>query len=358
MIENSPRARSGSGFACAAAAVLALLGAASAQEKITVPPAARAALGLETQTVAAASAFEAVQAIALVTPPPDALHTSETPFGGVVLELLAAPGDRVTSGAPLARLRSPDFAAASADLASAALMRRHRAEIATRAGRLLDLGLRSEEEAEEAAHEADEARLRHVAAQEKLSLVTEGETPGTFTLLAAGDGIIADVHVRTGETVTAGDAVATVFAGEKLWARARVSNSGAGALMPGAPVKITGAERDGAITSVSPAIDPATRSVEVWFSLPSGGGWRLGQLLDVGFERATPKGALVLPARAVVRISGTDTVFVADGDGFLPVPVEVLSRSAGRLLVRGTLSAEDEVAVAGVAALKNIAGGA
>ena len=86
--------------------------------------------------------------------------------------------------------------------------------------------------------------------------------------------------------------------------------------------------------------------------------WRLGQLVDLSLETAGQSAALVVPARAIVRMGGVDCVFVEADSGFRRVEVETLARSRDEIVLRGDLAPGDQVAVSGLAALKNLAEGA
>ncbi|MBD3771186.1 MAG: efflux transporter periplasmic adaptor subunit, partial [Rhodobacterales bacterium] len=100
------------------------------------------------------------------------------------------------------------------------------------------------------------------------------------------------------------------------------------------------------------------QSIRLKIELPTSYSWRLGELVDLSFETQGAGSALVVPARALVRISGDDYVFVDTGDSFRRVPVSVQARSREEVVVQGDLSAGDQVAISGLAALKNLAEGA
>ena len=75
-------------------------------------------------------------------------------------------------------------------------------------------------------------------------------------------------------------------------------------------------------------------------------------------ETPSQSAALIVPSRALVRIGGTDCVFVESDSGFRRVEVNVLARSRDEIVLRGDLKTGDQVAIAGLAALKNLAEGA
>ncbi|HQQ70327.1 MAG TPA: efflux transporter periplasmic adaptor subunit, partial [Alicycliphilus sp.] len=82
---------------------------------------------------------------------------------------------------------------------------------------------------------------------------------------------------------------------------------------------------------------------------------RLQQFVDATPQaRATGlgAGALSVPAQAVVRQAGKTYVFVRTSQGFAPTVVELGAQGAGGWAVKSGLKSGDEVAVAGMAALK------
>lgn len=335
---------------------IGFIGSASAQT-LEVPAASRAALGIETAAVTSAARYDAVKALGVVEAPTGALMTAQTPFAGVVVRTLVIPGQGVKAGDAIAEVRSSDFPKAQADLEAAKMMRDHRAEIYERAQALYTLGLRSQEEADEAGHDAFEAALFYKAAQQRFALYKSGKTPGTFIMAAPGDGMVTALTVHSGDTLAVDDPVATVFGGETYWARMQISSAQGGGLVVGGVVRVSGSDLPGEIVAVNPAIDPATRSLEVMVSLPPGLAQRLGDVIDMTVESAAPDGAFSVPARSLVRMEGGDAVFLETAAGFVMTPVTVLTRSSLAALVRGPLQEGTRIAVSGVAALKNMAVG-
>ena len=72
---------------------------------------------------------------------------------------------------------------------------------------------------------------------------------------------------------------------------------------------------------------------------------RPGQFVEARLNQVADGRALRLPARALLRIEGTDSVFVERDGGFEQVPVEVLSREASQVVVIGPLEVGEAVVV-------------
>lgn len=338
-------------------AIWAVHGPVAAQNEIEISPAARMALGIETATVSTAAASEGVSAPAIVIAPNGALQTASSPFDGVMVDALKTPGSKVAAGDPVAVIYSIAYAAAAAELEARQLTMAHMAHLAGRADELLKLGLRSEQEADEAHHDAISAKLSFDALKTQLEYVQRGDRPGEFILTAPAAGTVTHVRPGPGKSLGAGEPVVSIFTNGVFWARAQLSERHASALMAGAPVTVDNLSEKGAIVSIDPEIDQVTRSLDVVVELPAARDWRLGAVLTVSFETLPGEGALRTPAKAIVRLGGGDVVFVETPTGFRAVTVEIVSRSRQDALIRGGVRPGEKVAIAGLAALKNIASG-
>lgn len=331
---------------------------ALAKSEIEILPATRMALGVETATVETANASEGHSAPAMVIAPNGALQSATSPLDGVMVDALAIPGSDVSAGDPVAVIYSGAYADAIAELEARRVTMAHMAHLAERSDELLKLGLRSEQETDEAHHDAISARLSFEALKTQLEFVRRGDRPGQFILTAPVAGAVTHVRAGAGEIIGAGAPVVTLLADDVFWARAQLSERHAATLKTGAPVTIENMPVKGKVVSIDPEIDPSTRSLDVVVELPSERDWRLGAMLTLTFETASDEDALVVPAKAIVRLGGAEVVFIETQKGFRTTPVDVISRSRQHALIRGrAIASGDQVAVSGLAALKNIASG-
>jgi cobalt-zinc-cadmium efflux system membrane fusion protein len=101
-------------------------------------------------------------------------------------------------------------------------------------------------------------------------------------------------------------------------------------------------------------IDPGLRTVKVRVEVENPGGRLKPGMYVKGLIEKQVKGShLVVPAGALVKLSGVDGVFVAAGDAFLFKPLEVLETGTdGYAFVKG-LDPNDKVVVAGAFYLKS-----
>ena len=150
----------------------------------------------------------------------------------------------------------------------------------------------------------------------------------------------------------------SVFDGKRYWLDVSLPERVANTVTIGSAVTLAGTTEKGEVVAIDPRVDARLQSVRIKIELPSALPWRLGQLVDLSLETQAEGTALIVPARALVRIGGVDCVFVESGDGFRRVEVEVLTRSREEVVIRGDLTLGDKVAISGLAALKNLSEGA
>jgi HlyD family secretion protein len=129
-------------------------------------------------------------------------------------------------------------------------------------------------------------------------------------------GVIADRAVSVGEMAVPGMPLASIVDISQVIARANVPVKDATAIKVGRPVRIAGPEGDlaGKVTVVSPAVDPATTTVEVWVSVPNPGEkLKPGGTVRVSIIAETIQNTLVVPATALLNSDeGGQKVIVID----------------------------------------------
>lgn len=175
----------------------------------------------------------AVDVVAAGVVVPDAERRIEARIGGIVEELRAHPGQRVSAGTAIARLRSRQ--ARAAVVAARLDVLRARADARARGVRQLedDAGV--------------ERRLLELRAAERLRAAS--------TVTADAAGILRDVPIRPGDVLAPGDLVARIVDAQGLLAVARVPAPRAARLEVGRDADVTLLDRQvaGIVTRVAPA---------------------------------------------------------------------------------------------------------
>lgn len=196
-------------------------------------------------------------------------------IAGTLTEVLADHGDRVTAGAPLARLNAAsqearlaraEAAMLSADaLAQRAEAQRERAEAllaqrqatARRRRELANRNVGSIEaaelaetevataEADLAVNRADAAVAHALQAEARANLAAERTVLDKHTLRAPYDGVLIARQREAGAAVNPGEAIFTLVAPDSLWALAFVDEGRAGDIALGQPASVTLRSRPG-----------------------------------------------------------------------------------------------------------------
>jgi multidrug efflux pump subunit AcrA (membrane-fusion protein) len=134
------------------------------------------------------------------------------------------------------------------------------------------------------------------------------------------DGVVTDRPLYEGELATANQPILTVMNTSKLIAKAHIVQTEAALLKVGDEAEITIPSVEQAVKArvmlVSPALDPGSTTIEVWFeALKPGQALKPGMNVSVEAVAKSVKDALVVPASAVFKSAeGADYVLVAGSD--------------------------------------------
>jgi multidrug efflux pump subunit AcrA (membrane-fusion protein) len=177
--------------------------------------------------------------------------------------------------------------------------------------KLQDLqGFARDQELKAAAAQRDAARGRLESAQAQFS----------YTRITSPiDGVVTDLPYYAGETPPAGQPVVTVMDLGQVIARTHVSQAEAAELKAGDEANVIGpggAPISAKVTQISPALDAANTTVEVWVQADNAdGALRPGSSAKVEMTARTVPNALVIPERAVLTSpSGATFAIVIDKD--------------------------------------------
>jgi RND family efflux transporter MFP subunit len=240
---------------------------------------------------------------------------------GFITRILARSGDRVGVGAPLMEIDPRMQQAAVSNLEAQRTSRladvQYARQQATRMKTLLEAGAASAAEREQAetALSTSEAQLKAIEAQIREQRVTLGY----YRVTAPTAGVVGDIPVRVGDSVTKSTMLTTIDQGGGLEVYINVPVQEAQNLRVGLPVHLV--DDHGAIVSteritfVAPSVDGATQSVLAKAAVEKAGFLRTEQ-----FVRAqivwTEAPTLTAPLVALNRINGQFFAYVAEpGDG-------------------------------------------
>lgn len=260
-----------------------------------------------------------------------------------ILEIPVQPGESIGKGAVIVRLdcRDPDLAAERARAAVAVAEAHARlGELQSRrAGKLAEDNFISTELLDTRRAEADAARAELTAA--RTALKSAERTRGKCTLRSPFPAIVVERLGQVGETAAAGTPLVRLFDRSRIELRAAVAQTEVAELARAAEPRFATAagELPVRLRRSSPAVDPATRQVEVRLRFTKGSA-AVGSSGRLRWRSPAPH----VPAELLVRRQGGLGIYVIDARAprFLPLPDAEEGRPAAvslplatRILTRG-----------------------
>lgn len=155
-------------------------------------------------------------------------------------------------------------------------------------------------------------------------------------------GIVADRPVYPGEMAAPGSPLVSIVNISEVVARANVPVKDAAFIKPGSPATIAGPAGDiaGKVTVVSPAVNPATTTIEVWVQAPNPGEvMKPGSTIRVSIKAETLKDVILVPVAALLNHDeGGQKVMVIGAD----------NKAQERKIVLGVRQGDNQQIVSGV----------
>ena len=275
---------------------------------------------------------------------------------GLVVELAVREGDRVEKGDPLVVLRRQSLElrleAADGDVAEAeARLALARASL-TRARKLVEDQVFSEQQLDDAVSEADAwtARVARLTAErDRLA-----DDLDRSTVRSPFDGVVVEERCAEGEWISAGGAVMEVMDFIELEVTVEVPERQFVGLVVGAEAEVTfgalpGSVVEGRIRAVVPRANPQSRTFPVKVAVDnSNGRIGVGMLARVALPIGEPSSSVMVPKDAIVSSRGGEIVYViGDDESVVPVPVETGASSGPWVSVNGEIRAGDRVVTRG-----------
>ena len=174
------------------------------------------------------------------------------------------------------------------------------------------LAIGKQQELKAAAGQLESAKGKYLGAEAQLSY-SEIRSPI--------NGVVTDRPLYPGEMAAAGTPLLTVMDLSSVIAKAHIAQPDAAALKLGdtGTMTVPGVDKpiDGKVTVISPALDPNSTTVEVWFEAKNPRQeLKPGTSVALSLTAKTVKDALVVPASSVLTApDGSTSVMVAGSDG-------------------------------------------
>lgn len=278
---------------------------------------------------------------------------------GIVTEVRVKSGDAVSEGQLLVELNADDIIAERRRLeANAALLK-------------VDLERARQQLAYKGISQADFDRAQASFKAAEASVSQQQALVDKRRLRAPFSGRIGIVSLTPGSYVNSGTAVITLQQLDPIMVDLHVPQNQLSTINPGQTVVLTlEAYPDkpfvGAVTAISPKIDPATRNVAVEASVPNAENLlRAGMFASVAIEVGEPNAYLTLPQTAITFNPYGETVFLvthsgkkdAKGKPEMPIAQSVFVTTGAtrgdQITVLSGIKEGDEVVTSGQLKLKN-----
>ena len=248
---------------------------------------------------------------------------------GRITRVMAALGDRVRRGQPLAEIHSPELAEAQTRYVTArAMLDAHDREL-QRTEKLVEIGAASRQELERvhAEHAAQAAAVDSARSQLELLGVSaaaldrlaSGQRAGTMTSVPAPfDGVVTERNANVGLNVDRTTELFTVVDLSTVWVVADVYEKDFSRVRTGTAALVTtpaypGLTLRGRVSYIDPQVSAVARTARVRVEIANPRGeLRLGMYADVALAGAPVMLAARVPRSAVQNVGERTVVYLAD----------------------------------------------
>lgn len=195
-----------------------------------------------------------------------------------------------------------------------------------------------------------------VKAGDVLATVESSTSLSPYTLTTAIEGVIIDKHLTQGEAIDAAKGAFLVANLNDVWIDLAVYQKDLDKVTRGQTVRISAGKEipaaEGPISYLTPTVDAPTRTATARVVLPNTDGrWRPGMFVT-GRVIAPVQARLVVPLTAIQTVGGSPVVFVDTPKGFEPRPVILGTRGESQVAVESGLEADEHYAATNTFLLK------
>lgn len=295
---------------------------------------------------------------AIVASSPNAVARIDARASGVVRSVNKTLGDYVKRGETIARIESADAAGLASQVAAARARVNELSAYYNRERRLFEAKVTARQDLEAAQANLQVARSELSRAQAAAGAAGISGDGRSLAVTSPISGQITSAPVMLGSYVSAGDELFQIVNGNGLQVQVALPAADAVRIKQGDEASLElggGGQIGGRVRSVTPALDPESRSATAIITLAGAvPGLQPGAFLQA---RIRPSGetnaeAISVPEAAVQTIEGREVVFVRTPNGFQATPVVTGSRSGGRLLIESGLKEGQKIATVNAFLLK------
>ena len=313
--------------------------------------------GIAVERAARGAALELVFP-ATVAAAPTSVARIDARAAGVVRSIEKTLGDYVRRGEAVARIESGEAAALAAQLSAARARVTELSAAYERERQLFEANVTARQELEAARANLSVARSELERAQGAAAAAGVSADGRSITVTSPLAGRVTAAPIVLGSYVNAGDELYRVVNPSGLQIEVAVPAADAASISPGdqAIIALPGdGQANAQVRSITPSLDPESRSAVAILSLPR----PLPNLQPGAFVqvRIRPSGEvdvnqIAVPEAAVQVLDDNDVVFVRTERGFQAQPVEIGTRSGGRVTILSGLEAGQTIATTNAFLLK------
>jgi Cu(I)/Ag(I) efflux system membrane fusion protein len=182
---------------------------------------------------------------------------------------------------------------------------------------------------------------------------SSGKLQPNLAIVSPVDGLVTEVAVREGMTVSPGMTLFRLADLSEVWVIAEVPEGQARVIVPGLAAKVTPTGLSepllGKVDTILPDVNLATRTTKVRIVLPNKGRHLLpGMFVTVRFDSGDQGEALVIPLESVIRTGQRSLVMVDAGKaGFVATEIKTGREAAGMVEALSGLKAGQKVVTSG-----------
>ena len=315
-----------------------------------------------------------IVATAIIEPDAGAVAEVTSEIPARVVKLIAAIGQNVKPGEPLAILSSVELGQAKTEYLKARSLETIRRQHLARETSLYERKIAPMKDLLEARAQHDTALAEYEAAREKLRLLIprsqindlqwsgNGHPLSEFSLVAPIGGTVVKRNLAIGAMIDrAGPAPIMIVNLDQVWVMANIFEHDLAKVRNGDRVRVTAdaypdQDFSGEITYIGDEVDRSTRAVRTRIEVTNSEHLlKPGMFAKASIATGASHEVLVAPESAIYHVGGHPIVFVAAGsDGFEVRPLTLGTRGDGNVEVRSGLTPTDRVVAKGGLALKSL----
>jgi RND family efflux transporter MFP subunit len=229
------------------------------------------------------------------------------PYESTVARTLVVPGQRIKAGDPVVEIAAS--AATELQLGQAKSTLKTAESDLGQIKQRYDLKLATNQELGQAEKAAADARMQ-------LDSLEKSGASDLTLLRSPAEGIVLGLGSQAGQTVPPGTSFAEIVPADAVEVRIDIEPDDLDALRPGAVVKLSPINQprsgplSGTVRLLTASVNPTSRLVSVFVTLPKQSGFLLGGYVQAEFSRHT-ENALIVPIAALLTEGDAFHVFIA-----------------------------------------------